>query len=46
MINFRQLITLTGDLAVSKSSLISKEHSRYPLNRSGTVSVEAEVSWS
>lgn len=43
MINFRQLITLTGDLAVSKSFLISKEHSRYPLNRSGTVNVEAEA---
>lgn len=46
MINFRQLITPTDDLAVSKSFLISKEHSRYPLTRSGTVCVEAEASWS
>lgn len=45
MINFRQLITLSDDLAVSKSFLISKEHSSYPLNRSGTVyRSEAETS--
>lgn len=43
MINFRQLITPTDDLAVSKSFLISKEYSRYPLNRSGTVYAEAEA---